>query len=147
MVVYNATRVYKSLQSLDMDFFKTIAGRVITGIITTLVFGAGIGLWQMDSSTRSSLMSHTGKIISWLGVVLLTPFLTFFVIAWVHKMRSNAAGGALVFVYTLAEALLLAKLFQWHMASTTGWTFFVVGIMVAGVYNLLTCDWLAEKME
>ena len=80
MVVYNATRVYKSLQSLDMDFFKTIAGRVITGIITTLVFGAGIGLWQMDSSTRSSLMSHTGKIISWLGVVLLTPFLTFFVI-------------------------------------------------------------------
>ena len=130
-----------------MDFFKTIAGKIIAGIVTTCVVAAGISFWQMDAATRQAITTNAGRIVSWTGVVLLLPFLTFFVISWVAKFNTNAAAGGLVLVYTLMEGALLGKLFQWSMQSTTAWTFFVVGIMLAGVYNLLVCDWLAEKME
>jgi hypothetical protein len=33
------------------------------------------------------------------------------------------------------------------LGSTSAWTFFLVGVLLSAVYNLLICDWLAEKME
>ena len=49
--------------------------------------------------------------------------------------------------YTLVEIVLLAWLFSWHIAGATGWTFFILGGLVSAVYNLLVCDWIAEKMS
>jgi hypothetical protein len=62
-------------------------------------------------------------------------------------MEKNTAGAVLVGAYTLLEALFLAWLFEWRMPGPTAWSFFVVGALVAGVYNLLVCDWIAEKFE
>jgi hypothetical protein len=111
------------------------------------VIAVGISWWRMDEATRQMLLSGTGRILSWTLIVLLVPWATFFVISWVAKFNSNLAGGVLVFVYTVAEALLLAKLFQWRLPGATAWTFFATGGLFAGVYNLLTCDWIAEKFE
>lgn len=129
-----------------MDFLKTVSGKVISGICGLIVVLAGISWWRMDASTKDMLLSGTGKIVSWFGIVLLVPWATFFIITWVAKMEKNAAGAALVFTYTLAEALLLAWLFNWSLPGATAWTFFAVGTLVAGVYNLLACDWIAEKL-
>jgi len=92
------------------------------------------------------LLSGTGKITSWLFVVLLIPWATFFVISWVARMDKNAAGAALVLGYTVLEGLFLAWLFDWRLPGPTAWSFFAVGALVAGVYNLLVCDWIAEKL-
>jgi hypothetical protein len=51
-----------------------------------------------------------------------------------------------VAAYTLVEAILLAWLFGWRFGGPTAWTFAVVGTLFAGVYNLLACDWIAEKV-
>lgn len=130
-----------------MDFLKSVTGKVVSGAVGLAVVAAGISWWRTDPATREMLLSGTGRIMSWLGVVLLIPWVTFFVVGWVAKFNTNAAGGALVLAYTLAEALLLAWLFQWKLPGPTAWTFFAVGALFAGVYNLLTCDWLAERME
>jgi hypothetical protein len=61
-------------------------------------------------------------------------------------MESNLAGGALVVVYTALEMVLLAWLFNWSVAGATGWTFMGFGCLLAAVYNLFTCDWIAEKV-
>jgi hypothetical protein len=129
-----------------MDLLKTVTGKVVAGAVALAVVAAGISWWRMDDATRQMLLSGTGKIISWLGIVLLVPWATFFVTAWVAKRESNAAGAALVAAYTLAEALLLAWLFDWNLPGATAWTFLVVGTLFAGVYNLLTCDWIAERL-
>jgi hypothetical protein len=42
---------------------------------------------------------------------------------------------------------MLAWLFDWQMPGATAWSFFAVGALVAGVYNLLACDWIAEKVS
>ena len=65
-----------------MEFLKTVTGRVVGGIIGLVVVIAGISWWRMDSQTKQMLLSGTGKIVSWFGIVLLVPWATFFVIGW-----------------------------------------------------------------
>ena len=129
-----------------MDLLKTVTGKVVAGVVTLAVVAAGISWWQMDPATRQMLLSGTGKIVSWFGILLLLPWATFFVTTWVAKLESNAAGAAMVAAYTLVEAVLLAWLFNWHVNGATAWTFLVAGTLLAGVYNLLACDWIAEKL-
>jgi len=129
-----------------MDFLNTMTGKVVSGLVGLAVIAAGISWWQMDPNTRQMLLSGTGKIISWLGIVLIVPWATFFVIGRVAKYDNNLAGAALVGAYTLIEALLLAWLFEWHVPGATAWTFFILGGLFAAVYNLVTCDWIAEKV-
>ena len=129
-----------------MDFLKTMTGKVVSGLVGLAVIAAGISWWQMDPNTRQMLLSGTGKIISWLGIVLIVPWATFFVIGRVAKYDNNLAGAALVGAYTLIEALLLGWLFEWHVPGATAWTFFILGGLFAAVYNLFTCDWIAEKV-
>jgi hypothetical protein len=130
-----------------MDFLKTVTGKVVSGLVSLAVIAAGISWWRMDEATKHTLLTNTGRIASWGGIVLLVPWATFFIVGWVAKFESNLAGGILVLVYTLLEALLLGWLFHWSIPGPTAWTFFAVGTLLAAVYNLLTCDWLAEKME
>jgi hypothetical protein len=130
-----------------MDFLKTVTGKVVSGIVGLVVVIAGISWWRTDPRTKDMLLSGSGKILSWLGIVALLPWATFMFVGWVGRQRSNAAGAMLVFGYTLAEALLLLWLFGWSLPGPTAWTFFAVGALVAGVYSLLLCDWIAERME
>jgi hypothetical protein len=130
-----------------MDLLKTVTGKVVAGAVALAVVAAGISWWQMDEATRQMLLSGTGKIVSWLLIVLLVPWATFFLTTWVAKRESNAAGAALVAGYTVLEAVLLAKLFEWNVRTPTAWTFLIVGALFAAVYNLLVCDWLAEKLQ
>jgi FtsH-binding integral membrane protein len=129
-----------------MDFLKTVTGKVVSGIAGLVIVLAGISWWRMDPKTKDMLLSGTGKIVSWFGIVILIPWATFFIIGWVAKMEKNAAGAILVFLYTALEALFLAWLFNWRIPGPTAWSFFAVGTLVAGVYNLLVCDWIAEKV-
>lgn len=129
-----------------MELLKTVTGKVVAGAVALAVIAGGISWYRMDDPTRQVLLSGTGRIVSWLLVVLFAPWATFFVTTWVAKKDSNAAGAMLVFVYTALETLLLAWLFKFHVPGATAWTFVGAAALFAGVYNLLTCDWIAEKM-
>jgi hypothetical protein len=130
-----------------MDFLKSVGGKIISGAVALAVIVAAISWWSMDDATKQMLLTGTGRIISWLGIVLIVPWATFFVIGKVAKLESNAAGAVLVGAYTLIETLVLAWLFEWRMPGPTAWTFLVVGALFAAVYNLLTCDWIAERVN
>jgi hypothetical protein len=129
-----------------VEFLKSISGRIVTGLVALSVVAAGISWWQMDVATRQTLVSGSGRILAWFGVTLAWPWVSFAIIARVAKQDSNLAGGILVAAYTIAEVVLLAWLFHWHMPNATAWTFLLLGGLVAGVYNILICDWIAEKV-
>ena len=129
-----------------MDFLKTIAGKVVTGLVALAVVIGAISWWQMEPDSRQAILSATGRIFAWLGIVVFLPWLSFMVIGRVAKLESNLAGGILVGAYTVIETVVLAWLFHWRMPSATAWTFLLVGGLIAGAYNLLACDWIAEKM-
>lgn len=129
-----------------MDLLKTVTGKIVSGAVALAVVAAGISWWRMDEPTRQMLLSGTGKIVAWIGVVLVLPWVTFFVIGRVAKAESNLAGAILVLAYTVLEVALLGWLFGWSMPGPTAWTFFAVGGLFAAAYNLFTCDWIAEKV-
>jgi len=130
-----------------VDFLKTLTGKIVSGAVGLAVVAAGISWWQMDAGTRQMLISGTGRIIAWLGIVLFLPWVTFFVSTWASKKDSNIISAVVVLSYTILELLLLGWLFEWHFPTGVAWTFFAVGGLFAGAYNLLTCDWLAERLR
>ena len=129
-----------------MELLKSVTAKVVTGAVALTVVAGGISWWRMDEATRQVLLSGTGKIVSWLGVVLVLPWVTFFIIGRVAKLESNLAGAGLVLAYTIIEAALLGYLFDWSLPGPTAWTFFAVAALFAAAYNLFTCDWIAEKV-
>jgi hypothetical protein len=129
-----------------MELLNSITGKVTAGVVALAVIAGGISWWQMEPDTRQMLLRGTGKIAAWFGVVLFLPWVSFFVTTWVAKRESNVAGAMLVAGYTIIETLLLAWLFDWTLPGATAWTFLIVGMLVAGAYNLLACDWIAERL-
>jgi len=129
-----------------MDFLKTMTGKVVSGLVALAVIICAISWYRMDPQTKQAILSGTGKIFSWFGVVLIVPWLSFAIVAKVAKMESNAAAAGLVLAMTVVEMLLLGWLFDWSIAGRTAWTFLLLGGLVAAIYNLLTCDWIAEKV-
>lgn len=130
-----------------MDFLKSILGKVLTGLIALIVIAAAISWWHMDPAQRSALIASAGRIAAWIGIVLILPWATFLLIARVGRMQSNAAGASLVAAYTVVELILLGWLISWNLHSAAQWIFFLLGILISAAYNLLTCDWIAEKLE
>lgn len=129
-----------------MDFLKTISGKLVTGAIALAVIAGAISWWRMDQSSRDAVLSASGKIVAWIGIVLFVPWAIFFLIGKVARLESNAAGAALVLSLTSVELLVLAWMFGWSFGGATAWTFVVLGGLFAAVYNLFACDWIAEKV-
>jgi hypothetical protein len=130
-----------------MDFLKTVTGKVITGLVSAVVITLSISWWNMSDATKHWILSGSGRIFAWLGLVLIVPWAAFFIIGWVARFQTNTAGGILVLVLTVGEAVVLLKLFGWNLGGPMAWVFFAVGALFAGVYNLFTCDWIAERAE
>lgn len=128
-----------------MDFLKSVAGKLVTGAVILAVFAAGLAWYQMDPSARDAITGGAVRIVGWLLIVLAVPWALFAVISWVAKKDSNTASGIFVLALTVVEAVVLAWMFQFGIAGGGGWTFFAVGVVLAGVYNLLACDWIAER--
>lgn len=127
-------------------FLSGLASRVLAGVVTVGVLGGGFAWYQLNPQGFESALSNTMRIIAWLGVVAVLPFATFFVIGRVAKMDSNGAGAALVAIYTAMEIVLLLWLWDWRVGGAMAWTFFLCCALTAAAYNLLVCDWLAEKI-
>ena len=129
-----------------MEFLKTVGGKVVSGLVVLAVLASAISWWQMEPATRHAILAGAGKIAAWFGCVLLIPWASFFLIGRVARMDSNGAAAALVGAITLVEAAVLAWLFGWSVGGATAWVFYAAAVLLAGVYNLLACDWIAEKV-
>ncbi len=129
-----------------MEFLKTVGGKIVGGLVALAVVASAISWWQMEPATRQAILSGAGKIVAWFGVVLVVPWASFFLIGRVAKLESNRAGAAFVLGITAVEAAVLAWLFDWSIPGATAWVFYAAAVLVAGVYNLLACDWIAEKV-
>ena len=128
-----------------MDFLKGVAGKVVTGLVALAVIATAMSWFQMDEATRATLLTGAGRIFGWLGIVIVVPWASFFLIGSVARLDSNAAGAALVLAYTAVEAAVLAWLFDWSVSGAAPWVFFITATLFAGAYNLFACDWIAEK--
>jgi len=131
---------------------KTIGGRVISGIVGTLLLGLIFAAWKAGPEVRGEWLaslggaaSVVGKTIGWFVLVGVVPWATYFLSTGAARFRRNAAGAVLVGAYTAIEAVLLAWMFGWGIQSGTSWIFFSAAVLIALLYNVLICDWIAER--
>ena len=129
-----------------MSFLESTLGKVVTAALALGVVALGIGWWRMEEATQAAILGGVGATLAWLLVVLALPWASFLAVGWVGRQGSNAAGVALVVGLTLAELGLLTWLFGGSFGGGVGWAFAAAGTLLAGVYNLLACDWIAEKV-
>lgn len=129
-----------------MDFLKGIGGKVAGGIVALGVVVAAIAFYQAGPEGRAAFFDASGKILGWSLMVAVLPWLLFWLVARAAGRESNAAGAALVLGLSLAELLGLWWMFDFGMGGTVAIAFFVVGVLLATAYNLLVCDWIADRL-
>ena len=129
-----------------MDFLKTVGGKVATGVVALAVGAAGLAWYETDPATKHAILSTVGRLIGWVLLVGAVPWASFLLVGWVAKFDTNAAGAALVGGLTAVEAGLLAWMFGWAVNGATVWVLYSAAVVTAGAYNLLTCDWIAERV-
>lgn len=130
-----------------MELLKKIASIVIGGAVALGVVVGAISWFQMSPDDRSAILGTVGRVLAWLGIVLVLPWATYFVTTAAARLESNRAGAALVAGYTLVDLAILAWLMKFTLPqSTTLGVLIVLGLLVALAYNLLACDWIAERL-
>ena len=125
---------------------NSLVSKIVTGLLVLAVVAGGISWWQLDPAARHAVLSGVGQFVAWLGVVLLLPWATFFLIGRVARLESNAAGAALVGIYTLLEAAWLGWVYGWAGHGPAGWTLLAAAVLFAAAYNVLVCDWIADRL-
>ena len=124
-----------------------IGGKVITAIL--VVSGAGAVIWFWKHPEHLATIWQTIKyVLTWMGIVLVLPWATFFVTPWVVSKDSNVAAGFMLFGYTLADAVAAFFLLggvRGHGGFT--WMLLLLGFLAAAVYNLKVCEHQAVRLE
>jgi hypothetical protein len=130
-----------------MEFLKSIGGKLVTGLVALVVIAAAVSWFQASPESRERWVATFARGVGWSLLVLALPWASFLLITAVARTRSNLAGAAFVYGMTAVEVLILGWLFDWTIHGTLGWVFAVAGVLIAGVYNLFACDWIAERLE
>ena len=129
-----------------MDFLKTVGGKIAGGVVVLAVGAAGLAWYETAPATKHMVLTGIGRILGWTLLVAVMPWASFALVGWVNKRDSNGASATLVVAMTAVQATVLAWLFGFSAGGPTVWTVYVAAVLVAGVYNLLACDWIAEQV-
>ncbi|MFT3787127.1 MAG: hypothetical protein QM770_13325 [Tepidisphaeraceae bacterium] len=129
-----------------MDFFKSIGGKVATGAVGLIVLIVGYSYYSADPATRSAVIGGIFSVIGWLLLIVAAPWALFLVIGWVEKFKSNAVSFTFIGLLTIVEAVVWFWLWNFQMSGSVAWVFSIGAILVAGVYNVLASDWIAEQV-
>jgi len=124
-----------------------VGGKVITSVLTAGVIGAGIWFWRHPEHLQT-IWTTIKYVLAWMGFVLVLPWATFFITAWVVKKESNAAAWLMLGGYLLAD---MAVAF-WMVGTVRGlsslsWVVLILGFLSAAVYNFKACEYQAERAE
>ncbi len=129
-----------------MDFLKGIGGKVVGGFVFLAVVVAAIAFWQAGPEGRAVFFDAGGKIVAWVLIVAVTPWVLVGVVVKVARADSNGAGIFLVATVSLLELLGLWWMFDFGVGGGVAIGFFIVGALLATAYNLLTCDFIADRL-
>ena len=125
---------------------KLILRYVLAGLVLLGVVVAGVSWFQMPAADRAVIVGTIGRVVAVIAIVLVLPWATFFISTAAAKRDSNLAGVALVAGYTVADIALAAWLLGGGWGGTTLAIFGTLGLLSAVLYNVLACDFIADRL-
>ena len=126
---------------------KYVGGKVLGAILT--VAGILVIIWylRLAPGSKDAMWSMIRGGLLWLGLAAALPWALFFVPAKVVRLESNAASALMLVGYLLADLAFAVYLIG--SVPGGGWSraIVVLGLLCAAVYNLIVCEFLAERAE
>lgn len=119
--------------------------RILGWIALALLLAAAFGIYRLGPVGRQALLDGFWKALVWLMLVATLPWTARFYMSRLLEFRTNWAGLILLAAFVLVEALVgLLLLGGWPSG---GWSWFaaLAALAVAGTYNFLVAEYLAEQ--
>ncbi|TWT45723.1 hypothetical protein RAS1_21520 [Phycisphaerae bacterium RAS1] len=122
-----------------------ITEKIVTGVVFALLVVLGVTLWRMDPATRTAIWNGIWKTAAWCVLAAALPWSGRLFIARVSEIGTNWAGAGLIGAYVLID-VVAALLFMGGLpGGGWAWTATLVGLGLAGSYNYLVTEYLAEQ--
>ena len=96
---------------------------------------------------RAALWSMARSALIWVGFVAVLPWATFFVPARVVRAESNAVAAGMLLGYLLADVGFAMYLTRGNFGGTWQAAVLILGFLIAGLYNFVACDFVANRVE
>lgn len=122
-----------------------LSEKILGWIALALIVGAGIALWQIGPAGRTALWSGIWRTLLWFAVAGALPWISRLFIRRLLELGTNWAGVALVGGMTLVNLVLGLILLGGFPSGGWGWLAALAALGLAGTYNFLVCEYLAER--
>jgi hypothetical protein len=119
--------------------------RVLGWIALALLIGVGIAIWQTPPDTKAAIWSGIWRTIAWLLIVAALPWTARLFIGRVLEIGSNWAGALLIAAFLAADIIVALVLMSAWPESGWAWVACLAALGVAGTYNYLVTEYLAES--
>lgn len=133
-----------------METSGGILGRLGEKVLGWIAFAAFallcITIWQMPAETKTAIWQGVWKTIVWLIIAAALPWSGQFFMRRLLERSSNWAGAGLIASLTGVNLLLGLWLLGGLPAGGWGWLAALAALTVAGAYNFLVSEYLAERV-
>ncbi len=121
-----------------------VGEKLLGWIALALLVAAGIAIWQMDPATKTAIWNGIWKSIAWVLVAAVLPWVSRLFIKRLLEIGENWVGIVLIAALTLVNVAFGLILLGGLPAGGWGWLAALAAAGVAGTYNFLVCEYLAE---
>lgn len=122
-----------------------VSERVLGYVALALIVAGGIALWQMGPDGRNVIWQAIWRTTVWLIIAAVLPWVSRLFITRITAVGSNWAGGVLIGVLTLVNLIAGLVLMGGFPAGGWAWVAALAALAVAGTYNYLVTEYLAEQ--
>lgn len=122
-----------------------LSEKVLGWVALAIVVLLGIAIYQMPGDTKAAIWSGFWRSAAWLLLAAGVPWTGALFIRRVAAMGTNWAGLGLIGAFTVVDVLLGISLMTVWPDGGWVWAATFAAIAVAGIYNYLVCEYLAER--
>ena len=122
-----------------------VGEKLLTLIGAALLVLLAITFYRMDAATKTAIWEGIWRTTAWVIIAAALPWSGQFFVRRLIAVGSNWAGVALIAAFTLINAILGLILMHGWPAGGAAWLASLAALGIAGTYNYLVSEYLAEQ--
>lgn len=125
--------------------FGRLGEKILGWIALLLLIGIAFGIWQMEPESRAAIWKGIWTTIAWIAIAAALPWSARFFMKRIMDVGSNWAAFGLVGGFVLLDIIAGLILKQGFPDGGWSWFFNLSALAVAGTYNYLVTEYLADQ--
>jgi hypothetical protein len=119
--------------------------KVLSLVALALVVLCGVAVYRMEPQTRQAIWAGIWRTAAWVVLAGGLPWVGRLFIGRLLEVGSNWAGAVWLSLLTLVDAIVGLILMRGWPSGGWSWLAALAALAVAGLYNYLVAEYLAEK--